>query len=66
MGGGEPEERGSVKSQRIVLGRHKTRIKKSEVRSQNWKLSCSPHSVFCVLFSVLVEDKSGFWCVAKA
>ncbi len=37
----------------------------SEDRSQ---IICPLSSVFCILFSVLVEndpDKSGFWCVAK-
>jgi hypothetical protein len=46
--GPEPKEGGRIKSQKIVLGRHRTRKKKSEARCQ-----MSDFSVFCLLFSVL-------------
>jgi len=62
------KEGGRIESQKIILGRHKTR--KTEVRCQksDVRFFCFLSSVFCILFSVLVEndpDRPGFWCVAK-
>jgi hypothetical protein len=58
--GPEPKEGGTVNSQKIVQGKHKTRIKKPEVRMGNHRVSYILFSVCCFLWSLRVENTRGF------